>query len=177
MEQETTATTPTKQMIVFRVTDEIFATDIGVVREVIKLEEVTPVPGTPDTIAGIINIRSRIVPLLELGALLHVGQHTASKPYILLIDTSDNGVVGMIVDEVLEIRRFDVEEIKPAPKVLSTKVSADFIAGVILPNSTDNEEDVILLIDLEATISKSIADMLNQVKGEQAAAKLTEEGQ
>jgi len=169
MDQDTVATVPTRQMVVFRIAEEIFTADIGVVREVIKLENVTPVPGSPDTVAGIVNIRGRIVPLLELGELLRIGKHTAKEAFVLLVDTPDNGVVGMVVDEVVEIRHFEVEEIKPAPKVLTTKVSPDFIAGVILPKNAKGDEDVMLLIDLYATVNKSIAEMLEQIRTTQPA--------
>jgi purine-binding chemotaxis protein CheW len=162
-------------MIVFRVTDEVFATDIAVTREVIRLDAITPVPGAPEAVAGITSVRGRIVPLLELGILFHIGSHTSLEAYILLLDLPDSEPVGMIVDEILEIRHFSVEEITTAPKILSSKVSPDFIAGVILPKAEADKEQVILLVDLAATITKSTAEMLGHIKSTPAAAKILEE--
>jgi purine-binding chemotaxis protein CheW len=175
MEQETVAATPTRQMIVFRIGEETFATDISTTREVIKLEGTTPVPGVPAAVAGITNVRGKIMPLIELGVLLNIGAHTALEAMVLLVDNAGSELVGMIVDEVLEIRHFAVDEITAPPKVLGSKVSPDFIEGVILPKTASEGERVILLIDLAATISKSTADILERIQDTQAAPKTAEE--
>jgi len=166
---------PTRQMVVFRTADEVFATDIEITREVIRLGTVTPVPGAPEPVAGIISVRGRIVPLLELGVLFHIGRHTSLEAYVLLVELPGSETIGMIVDEILEIRHFSAEEITTAPKILSSKVSPDFIAGVILPKANTDKEQVILLIDLAATITKSTAEILGHIKNTPAAAKILEE--
>jgi purine-binding chemotaxis protein CheW len=173
--QDSTAPTPTRQMIVFSVGSEAFATDISTTREVIRLEGITPVPGVPAAIAGITNMRGHILPLIELGELLHLGIHTALEAFVLVVDIPGSEVVGMIVDKVLEIRHFAADEITAAPKVLGSKVSPDFIAGVILPKTAADKEQVILLIDLAATINKSTAEMLERVKDTRAAANVSGE--
>jgi len=175
MEKETAVQSPTRQMIVFKIADEVFATDIEITREVIRLDAITPVPGAPEAVAGITSVRGRIVPLLELGVLFHIGGHTSLNAYILLVDLPDSEVVGMIVDEILEIRHFSVEEITTAPKILNSKVSPDFIAGVILPKVGTDKAQVILLVDLAATINRSTAEILGHIKNTPAAAKILEE--
>lgn len=151
-------------MVVFKIADEVFASDIDVVREVIKLENLTPVPSSHDYIAGIVNIRGRIVPVMDLGSLLNVGPHDTNGAFILLIDTPNKEPVGMIVNNVTEIRHFSLDEIKTAPKILASKVAAEFIAGVILPESGTDDESVILLINLEAVIDASVARVLEQIR-------------
>ena len=175
MEKETETQSPTRQMIVFRIADETFAADIEIAREVIRLDAITPVPGVPEAIAGITSVRGKIVPLLELGVLFRIGRHTSLEAYILLVDLPGSEVVGMIVDEILEIRHFSVEEITTAPKILNSKVSPDFIAGVILPKADTDKEQVILLVDLAATINKSTAEILGHIKNTPAATNILEE--
>jgi purine-binding chemotaxis protein CheW len=169
MEEEASSATTvkTRQMVVFKISDETFATPISAIREVIKLDHVTPVPGSSPSVAGIVNIRGKIVPLIELGILLQIGKHTSEKAYTLLINTKDNGLVGMIVDEVSEIHNFSEEEIKAAPNVIATRVSADFISGVILPVNTEASESVILLIDIEASITHSMSEIIAQIAEKQ----------
>jgi purine-binding chemotaxis protein CheW len=171
MKQETEVTTnKTSQMVVFKISDEIFATDINSVREVIKFETLTPVPDSHDYVTGIVNIRGKIVPVIDLGIILKIvtKSRASDESYILLIDGPDNGMIGMLVDEVAEIRYFNIDEIKPAPKLVKSKVESEFISGVILPEKDTDDGSVILFVDLEAIINKSIAQVIDQVKSTQA---------
>jgi len=169
-----TQTVPSQinQMVIFKVADEIFATNINSIREVIKLVEITPVPNSHDYIKGIINIRGKIVPVMDLGIVLKIGSHVSKDSNILLIDAPDNAMVGVIVDEVSEIRSFKSDEIKPAPKMVKSKVESEFIAGVILPTNSTDQEKVILFVDLEAIINKSVAGVIDQIKSAQEETKI-----
>ncbi len=168
--------TKTNQMVIFKLSGEVFASDINEVREVIKFDNVTPVPDSRDYVAGIVNIRGKIVPVIDLAIVLKIGAYTPDKQaYILLINGPDNAIIGMLVDSVSEIRRFTAEEIKPAPKLVKSKVEAEFISGVILPSGEQNEDKVILLIDLAAIISDAVIQAIDQVKLTQQEASTSQE--
>jgi len=168
----------TSQMVVFKVSDEVFASDINQIREVIKFDDVTPVPDSNEYVTGIVNIRGKIVPVIDLAIVLKIGAHNPEKQsYVMLINGPDNAIIGMLVDEVTEIRHFTAEEIKPAPKLVKSRVEAEFIAGVILPGNEQNEGKVILLVDLGAIINDAVIQAIDQVKlsQEEPSASLKEE--
>jgi purine-binding chemotaxis protein CheW len=155
------------QLIVFKVRDEVFATNISEVREIIRLEEITPVPNSNDYIKGLVSIRGKIVPVIELGIILNIGSNLDHEQFILLIETTDAGMVGMLVNEVVEVKRISLEEIKEAPKLIKSKISAEFVQGVVLPEESGEEDDIILFVDLKAIISKSVVEVIDQVKNNQ----------
>lgn len=157
------------QLVVFKVHDEVLAAKITSIREVLKLETITRVPSSHPFIAGVVNIRGKIIPVMDLGIVLKIDSKGLRGDYILLTSAPDNSLVGMIVNEVISIRYFSAEEIKPAPKLVESKISEEFIEGVVLPENINNvqEQDVILLVDLEAIINGSVAEVLKQVRSEQ----------
>jgi purine-binding chemotaxis protein CheW len=146
----------TEQMVLFKVAHESFASKISSVREVIKFADITPVPNADAQVAGIINLRGRIVPVMSLSAILDLKDDDKIEGNFILLADDDNGSqIGVIVDEVLAIRRFAEDEVKPAPTLVKTKVASDFIDSVILPGDNEDEEDVILLLNLSTVLAKS----------------------
>jgi purine-binding chemotaxis protein CheW len=176
MEELVDAGTHTVQLVIFKVNDEVLAAKIISIREVVKLETITPVPSSHEYIAGIVNIRGKVIPVMDLGAVLKISTHDLHRNYILLANAPDNSLVGMAVNEVIAIKHFSEEEIKPAPKLVESKIAEEFIEGVVLPKTSNgiDSQDVILLIDLESIINGSVADVLEQVRAEQDASIIKE---
>jgi purine-binding chemotaxis protein CheW len=151
----------TQQILIFNVAKEKFAADIDSVREVIRLEKITPVPN----IEGIINIRGKIVPVIHLASLMNLGKDEECT-YIIMLDLPDSGLVGMAVGTVDQIKRINRSEIKEAPKLVRSRVSSEFISGVILPEGESEAAEVILFVDLKAVITSTIAKAITKVTGD-----------
>jgi purine-binding chemotaxis protein CheW len=173
--QKETVEAKTDQMVVFTIADELFATPVQHIREILKHTETTPVPNTPDYISGIVNVRGKIVPVLELGNILQIGPHQNDESYILLVEMRDNDLVGMIVDSIAKIQFFNASELKNAPDLVKSKVSSEFISGVILPEEQDSNQEVILLVNLEAIITKSIAHEIQSTVSQSKAPEPNQE--
>ncbi|MBF0240549.1 MAG: chemotaxis protein CheW [SAR324 cluster bacterium] len=111
--------------------DEIFALDIGSIREVLEFESVTRVPQTPDYMKGVINLRGSVVPVVDLK--LKLGMTRTEKTIntcIIIVEITlegDHLLLGAIADSVQEV--LELSEIEAAPKI-GTRLNTDFIDGM-----------------------------------------------
>ena len=95
--------------LVFRVSGRAYACQVSAVREVVPLGRVTRLPGAPDTILGLINIRGSIVTVVNAGAVLHPGDAVAPLRMVLVADVGVRGV-GLAVERVADVRALRLEE-------------------------------------------------------------------
>jgi chemotaxis signal transduction protein len=114
----------------FRVADEAYAVSVLNVLEVAGLGEVTPVPGAPREIVGVRNLRGKILPVIDLAALL--GTRRTEPPARLLVAESDGRQAGLAIDEVTEVGEFahPVEETESA-LLLGTMLEEGDLIGVL----------------------------------------------
>ncbi|MEK6731036.1 MAG: chemotaxis protein CheW [Pseudomonadota bacterium] len=82
--------------------------------EIVESTHLTFVPTTPDFIAGVINLRSKIIPVIDLKKFFHVTTTTESDSYWIVIVHEGARILGMLVDEVLNNERYAVEKLSPA---------------------------------------------------------------
>ncbi len=123
----------TNQYLTFTLGEEVFALDIGTVREVLELTAITRIPRTPEFMRGVINLRGRAVPVLELRRKF--GMETVTDTVstcIIIVETElegESAVIGTLVDSVREVVEIPLEAIEPAPR-MGTAVRQDFIRGM-----------------------------------------------
>ncbi len=139
----------TTQFVVFTLADEYYGLDILDVRRILKAEGMTMIPNTPDFLKGVINLRSKIVGVIDIEKrfLLKRDEEHSSK-HILIVDMGDN-TYGLLVDEVSEIIRLSKNNIKPAPQIITEKLGIDFVKGVGTVGTK-----LIILLDLEKVLSE-----------------------
>lgn len=123
-----------KQLVSFRIGDEEFGVDILVVQEIIRLPIITPIPNAPRFILGMINLRGRIIPVIDLRKRLKIAGKKPTqndrKTRVLIVEMQSN-VMGFIVDSVSEVMRVPVSEIEPTPHLVVSSIEAEYIKGVI----------------------------------------------
>ncbi len=135
------------QFLTFSLDDEIFALDIGKVREVLDFTTVTKVPKTPDFMRGVINLRGSVVPVVDMR--LKFGLTATEKcvnTCIVITEIEMNGdttVVGALADSVQEVLDLEPEQIEPPPKI-GTRLDTEFIRGM---GKRDEQFVIILEID------------------------------
>ncbi len=118
------------QLVVFRLGGDEFALDISQVREIIRLQEVTPMPKAPDFIEGVINLRGQIIAVMDLAKRLGFARKdSGDRARIVVIEVKDS-LLGLIVDEVPEVLRIFESDIEPTPEMIESQVHAEFIKGV-----------------------------------------------
>src|SRR2546430_17660878 len=117
------------QFVVFKLGGNEFAVAIEQVQEILVLGPIARVPKTPGFIEGIINVRGKIIPVLNLRKRLEIAGPARDQDARIIVAEEDAQTVGMIVDLVTEEEKFPVSAIEPPPTLITT-VSPRFAMGV-----------------------------------------------
>lgn len=135
------------QLVTFNLGDEEFGIDILIVKEIIRLVDITRVPNAPDYVEGVINLRGKVVPIIDLRKRLGMSDiERTSNSRIIVVDL-DSKVIGFIVDKVNEVLRIDKSTLEDPPP-MTTGVDAEFLTSI-----AKLENRLISFLDLEKLIS------------------------
>ncbi|HKP13588.1 MAG TPA: chemotaxis protein CheW [Blastocatellia bacterium] len=146
-----------QQMIIFRVGAEEFAVDIMLVKEVVMMREITPVPETAAFVEGVMNLRGSLVPVVDLRKRLRARRAADGTDRRILIARLENKPIGLIVDGASEVVRVSRDMIEPAPDVIR-ELDADYVAGII-----NLGERFVTLMDVERALTGDISSELERV--------------
>lgn len=137
----------TNQYLTFTLGDEIFALDISSVREVLEYTTITKVPRTPEYIRGVINLRGRAVPVVDVRLKFGMPETERTVNTCIIIAEVNMGgeetVLGALADSVKEVMDIEPKDVEPAPR-MGTSIRADFIQGIGKHN-----DDFIILLDID----------------------------
>lgn len=131
------------QLVVFQLSEQTYGIDIASVYEIIRMETITRVPRTPDFVEGVINLRGRIIPVIDLSKrfnLAHSDRTNSSR--IIIVDVGGN-TIGMIVDAVSEVLRVSLGSIEPPPPMIHG-IDAAYLKGIAVLDSR-----LVILLNLE----------------------------
>src|SRR5258708_35853908 len=121
---------PRVEYLAFRLGTDTYAVPIGEVREILKMPPVTEVPRAPKEVVGVVSVRGLLVTVIDLRQRLRVsGGELTKKGRILLVIGAENEVIGLYVDEVLQVHRLAHTEIEVATNVLGGEL-ADYLVGI-----------------------------------------------
>lgn len=137
------------QIVVFRLRNEEFGVEIGRVREIVRMMEITRIPEAPGFMEGVINLRGQVIAVVDLARQFDLEPLPAipKTARIVVVEVGET-TVGMIVDEVPEVLRIAEEEIEPTPEVIQSRVHADYIRGV-----GKLEDRLIVMLDLSKVLA------------------------
>ncbi|MBP8645268.1 MAG: purine-binding chemotaxis protein CheW [Syntrophobacteraceae bacterium] len=149
------------QLVSFRLGEEEFGVDILMVQEIIRLPSITPLPNAPGFILGMINLRGKIIPIIDLRRRLKIrGRHVGvndRKTRILIVEIFSH-VTGFIVDSVSEVMKVRTSEIEATPHLVASSIDAEYIQGVIkLPNR------LVMLLDFRQILKPHEGQQLQNV--------------
>jgi purine-binding chemotaxis protein CheW len=158
------------QYLTFQAGDETFAIEILDVKEIIEIEAITKVPMMPVFIAGIINLRGRVVPVVDLSKRLGRRSSTVTKKSCLVLvevaHEEDSQPIGMMVDEVNEILEIGESHTQPPPD-FGTDLRTDFIRAMGRVN-----EKFIILLDVNHVLSVDDISALSHLEDGQGQASV-----
>jgi len=139
-----------KKVVGFKLKEEEFAFDIMKVIEIIKLKEITDVPTAPDFIEGVINLRGKIIPIIDLRKRFNVNIEERDKKHrIIIVELGKFQNVGIIVDEVTKVIPVAPDQLLPVPATVS-QAGGKYIESII-----KIEDRIIVLLDIEKIFSES----------------------
>lgn len=145
------------QLVTFRLGNEEFSLDILKVQEIIRHMELTRVPRTPDFVEGVINLRGRVIPVLDLRKRFGLpADEKTNETRIIVVDV-DNRTVGFKVDAVSEVLRLPADTVEPPPAII-TGAESDYIKGV---GKLDGR--LLILLDVSRILSRTETDALGNV--------------
>ena len=149
-----------KQLVSFILGKEEFGVDILMVQEIIRLATITPIPNAPEFIEGVINLRGKIIPIIDLRKRLKISKDAAenAKHTRILVIEIDGNVTGFIVDAVSEVLKIPINRIEPPPEIIVSTIDSEYISGVI-----KLEEKLLILLDFKKILRIDERDKLRQV--------------
>ncbi len=120
------------QLVIFTLDNEEYGVPITDLQEIIKVTEATPIPGAPEFIRGILNLRGKIVVVVDLEKRFNLKRETEAPAQHIIIAEVNESTFGVVVDQVMEVLRVPVSQIQPTPEVVSSKIHADYLNGVVV---------------------------------------------
>ncbi len=120
-----------KQVVGFKIVDNLYCIDIENVKEVVKVKEITPLPHSPVFVKGIINLRGIIIPIISLRLKFGFEEKKSNEEYKVIIVKIDNLLVGLIVDEFLYVFSFSNDKVQGIDETKDSKLSLNLISGII----------------------------------------------
>ncbi len=150
------------RLVSFKVGSEQFAVDILRVQEINRMMELTQVPQCPEGVRGVINLRGRIVPVLDLRTRLGIDASEESESSRIVVVEVQGSTVGFIVDAVHQVLQIDPRIIEPTPQITSGQ-NTSYIQGV-----AKLDETLMILLDLDKLISTESLQMLDSVRSKAA---------
>ncbi len=145
------------QLVVFRLGDEEFGVEIGNVQEIIRMTSITRIPQAGDYVNGIINLRGRIIVVINLNVVMGMENAVKSDENArIIVADIGNTVVGFMVDSVSEVIRLPTKDIEPAPAIIANRIGTEYLRGV-----GKMENRLLILLKLDKILG---AEKLNSIQ-------------
>lgn len=145
------------QLVSFTVGDELFAVNILSVQEINRMIALTKVPQSPPGVQGVINLRGRIIPVLDLRIQFGITPTEINENSRIVVVEISGNTIGFIVDSVHEVLRIDRSIVEPSPR-MSISIDSSYVAGV-----AKLENELLILLDLENLLCAETVNKLSQV--------------
>ena len=146
-----------RQIVAFSLGSETYGVDISQVGEIIPIQKIVPVPRAPEFVEGIINLRGKVIPVLDLRKHFGFEKKERDEEQKIVLAESHGESIGVIVDSVSSVLRIQEDSIEPPASVIKGE-GVDYIAGICKMNSS-----LIVLLDLTRIISDAESRSLKEV--------------
>lgn len=144
--------------LTFSVDKEVFGLDIRHVDDIIGIQEITIVPEQPDYIKGVINLRGKIIPTMDVRARFKKAERDYDDRTCIVVLNMQNTSVGVIVDRVVEVLDIEEDKISEPPR-FSDEYQSNYISGIGKIN-----DDIAMLLDCNKLLNYDQIEALNHLK-------------
>ena len=147
-EHTTNEATGSLQLVSFHLADETYGIEITKIREIILMGEITRIPQTPHYVKGLINLRSTVIPVIDLRARFGLPENELTDDSRIMVLNVGTRTVGIIVDAVSEVLRVTNDQIAPAPPTVAS-LGNEYLDGLV-----KLEDLLLILLDIDKILGE-----------------------
>lgn len=136
-----------RRWVTFRLDSELYGINVLQVQEVLRYTDIVPVPGAPDFVLGIINLRGNVVTVIDTRKCFGLAPHDPDDATRIVIIESGKQVAGLLVDSVAEVVNIHANKVETAPDVGTTE-SAKYIQGI-----ANHNKEILILVDVNKLLT------------------------
>ncbi|MGR3303332.1 MAG: chemotaxis protein CheW [Candidatus Scalindua sp.] len=148
------------KFLTFVLGSEVYGIEILRVREIMGLMGITTVPQTPDYMKGVLNLRGKVIPVIDLRLKFSMPEEEHTKETCIIVAEVNNTSIGIIVDSVSEVLDIKSGEIEETPS-FGQGIDTDFIMGL-----GKTKDKIIILLDIEKVLSSEDLETVEQLAKE-----------
>lgn len=145
------------QLVTFSIGEEEFGVNILQVQEIIRTMEITNVPRAPEFVEGVINLRGKVIPIVDMRSRFGLESKEHDKYTRIIVIEIDMIIVGFVVDSVSEVLRLPANSVQPPPPVVAG-MDSEYIDGV-----GKLEDRLLILLDLDSLLDNEELEALTGV--------------
>lgn len=145
------------QLVTFSIGGEEFGVNILKVQEILRTMEITKVPRAPEFVEGVINLRGKVIPIIDLRRRFNMAPKIHDKNTCIIDCEINNIIVGFVVDAVSEVLRIPASTVEPPPPVVAG-IGSDYISGV-----GQLQDRLLIMLDLDKLLSTEDIEKLSNM--------------
>jgi purine-binding chemotaxis protein CheW len=147
----------TMQLVSFKLAKELYGIEITKVREIILIAEITRIPETPHFLKGLINLRSTVIPVIDLRARFGLPEGDLTDESRIMVLQACGKTIGIVVDAVSEVLRVKHDQIAPPPPTVAG-LGRDYLSGLV-----NLDDRLLILLDIDKIFGEEEMLTLNSV--------------
>ncbi len=133
--------------VTFTLADEVYGIDVMQIREVLRCPEISPVPGAPPYVLGIINLRGNMVAIIDTRSRFGLEPHELDDYSRIIILEAQDYMIGFMVDSVSEVAELNLASVEPSPDT-GSQGGTQYISGLY-----NREDGLLILLDADKMLS------------------------
>jgi purine-binding chemotaxis protein CheW len=149
------------QLVVFELGDESYAVDISRVQDINRMQEITEIPHAPESVVGVINLRGRVIPVIDLRKRFGLPDAVRTKDTRIVVVHLEGNLIGVIVDAVSQVLRIPADIVEPPSPVLAG-VDSRYLRGI-----AKLDDRLVILLDLDFVLSRREQEAISEVLAEE----------
>ena len=147
----------TLQLVSFQLDKELYGIEITKVREIILIAEITRIPQTPHYVKGLINLRSTVIPVIDLRSLFGLQEGEMTDESRIMVLQSAGKTIGIVVDAVSEVLRVKRDQIAPPPPTVAG-LGREYLTGLV-----KLDKQLLILLDIDKILDRNGDEVLDAV--------------
>lgn len=157
VQQNGAQSTGTLQLVSFRLGEEEYGIEITKIQEIILMGDITRVPQTPSYVKGLINLRSNVIPILDLRLRFGLPETAVTDETRIMVVNISGKTIGLIVDAVSEVLRVSQNEIAPPPPTVAG-LGREYLTGL-----AKLQGRLLIMLDIDKLLDEESVAMAEQI--------------